>query len=137
MSFREKAAWINLAIILVFLTVYFGALITGRIAHGPGAFHYLLFCAAACAVLKAILTFAAVQTTSRDGRTPADEREVAIERRSEALGYNVLVWLVILLGIPMHLGHPPADLMNFALLDVVLSALVVVVAQLVMFRRGI
>ena len=48
----------------------------------------------------------------------------------------VLTVLVLALAIPMHIGHPAPDLMNFALLDVVVAALVVAVAQIVMFRRG-
>jgi hypothetical protein len=40
------------------------------------------------------------------------------------------------LGAPGHFGHPVPDLLNFALLDVVVAALVVAVAQIVMYRRG-
>ena len=48
----------------------------------------------------------------------------------------VLVMLVLGLFIPGHLGHTVIDMMNFALLDVVLAVLTVAVAQIVMFRRG-
>ena len=43
---------------------------------------------------------------------------------------------MLALGIPGHLGHPTPDLLNFALLDVVIAGLAVAVAQIVMFRRG-
>jgi hypothetical protein len=48
----------------------------------------------------------------------------------------VLVALVLALGVPGHLGHPTPDLLNFALLDVVIAGMVVALAQIVMFRRG-
>jgi hypothetical protein len=65
-----------------------------------------------------------------------DERETLIQLRSQSLGYYVLVLLVLALFIPGHLGYTVIDMMNFALLDVVLAVLAVAVAQIVMFRRG-
>ena len=47
-----------------------------------------------------------------------------------------LVLLVLGLFVPGHLGHTVIDIMNFALLDVVLAVLTVAVAQIIMFRRG-
>ena len=56
--------------------------------------------------------------------------------RSHSVGYYVLMVCVLALAIPGHTGHGAVDLMNFALLALVVAALAVSVAQIVMFRRG-
>jgi hypothetical protein len=138
MSFREKAAWITLVSVLLCFGVYFGAIATHQVnGHGMQSIHLLLVCVLAFVVLQIGLSWAAMRTTPRDGRTPSDERERLILSRSHTVGYYVLSVLVLGLGVPMHLGHADkVDLMNFALLDVVVAGLVVAVAQIVMFRRG-
>ncbi len=137
MSFREKSAWITLVSVLLCFGVYFGGVFAHRLASHPGADVFLLVkCVAAYVVLQIALTLAAVWTTPKDDRSPRDERERLIQARSHTIGYYVLVVLVLMLGIPMHLGHPAPDLMLFALFDVVITGVVVSVAQIVMFRRG-
>jgi hypothetical protein len=96
----------------------------------------LLACVVGLVLLQVALTVIAAVTTPKDGRAPRDERETLIQLRSQSLGYSVLVLLVLALFIPGHLGHTVIDMMNFALLDVVLAVLTVAVAQIVMFRRG-
>lgn len=135
MSLREKSAWIALVTLLVCFGGYFGAVATGAVsAHGAPTVHLLVICAALFIGLQGVLHLIAVATTAKDGRAAGDERERLIQARSHSLGYYVLVGLVLLLGVPGHLGHSATDLLNFALLDVVVAALTVTVAQLVMFR---
>jgi hypothetical protein len=105
--------------------------------RGIATVHLLLACVVAFVALQAGLNFIAARTTPSDGRSPRDEREQLIQARSHTLGYYVLVGLVLALGIPGHLGHPTPDLLNFALMDVVVAGLAVSLAQIVMFRRGI
>ncbi|MET0272800.1 MAG: hypothetical protein ABW360_07395 [Phenylobacterium sp.] len=137
MSFREKSAWITLVTVLICFGAYFGAVLTGRVSgRGFEAVHLLLACTAALVALQVVLHLIARATTPADGRAPRDEREALIQARSHTLGYQLLMVLVVALAIPMHLGHPAPDLMNFALMDVVVAALAVAVAQIVMFRRG-
>jgi hypothetical protein len=89
-------------------------------------------------VLQIVLhVLAAALSAREDSRSPKDERERLIQGRSHSVGYYVLVVLVLMLGVPFHLGHPAGDLMNFALLAVVVAELAVASAQIVMFRRGI
>ncbi len=52
------------------------------------------------------------------------------------MGYYVLMISVLGLAGPGHMGHGAVDLMNFALLALVVAGLAVAVAQIVMFRRG-
>jgi len=137
MSFREKSAWITLVTVLACFGVYFGAITTGLVSpRGFDTLHLLLACVVGLVLLQAALTVIAAVTTPKDGRAPRDERETLIQLRSQSLGYSVLVMLVLALFIPGHLGHTVIDMMNFALLDVVLAVLTVAVAQIVMFRRG-
>jgi hypothetical protein len=137
MSFREKSAWIGLVSVLLCFGTYFGLIVSGRApGRGPETVHLLLACVVAFVLLQGALGFVAARTTPPDGRTPRDEREQRILSRSHTVGYYVLVGLVLALGVPAHLGHPAADLLNFALLDVVAAGLAVAIAQIVMFRRG-
>lgn len=138
MSFREKAAWITLVSVLLCFGVYFGTVFTGGL-HGDSRANGWLFvtCVGAFVVLQIGLTLAAMWTTPKDGRSPRDEREQLIRARSHTIGYYVLVILVLGLGIPLHLGHAAGhQLMLYAFLGVVITGLVVAVAQIVMFRRG-
>src|SRR3954468_11073050 len=136
MSFREKSAWIALVSALVCFGIYFGAIVTHAISgRGDSAVHLLAICVAAFVALQCGLTFLAARTTP-DGAGPPDERERLIQARSHTLGYYLLMVLVVALGVPYHIGHPAPDLLNFALLDVVITGVVVSVAQIVMFRRG-
>lgn len=138
MSFREKSAWITLVSVLLCFGVYFGSIATHRVAvRGWGSLPLLTRCVGAFVVLQIGLHLWAMRTTPKDGRAPRDEREQLIQARSHTIGYYLLLVLVLALGIPFHLGHPGVDLINFALLDVVIAGLVVSVAQIVMFRRGV
>jgi len=137
MSFREKAAWITLVVLLLCFGLYFGAIATHRISgKGWASVHLLMQCVAAFIVLQIGLTLAARWTTPRDGRSPRDEREQLIVSRSHTVGYYVLMVLTLVIGVPFHAGLPAVVLVNLALLDVVVAGLVVAVAQIVMFRRG-
>ena len=138
MSFREKSAWIALVSVLLCFGVYFGAIAIHRISgRGLDSLQLLSRCVGAFVVLQIGLKLAALWATPRDGRSPRDERERLIQARSHTIGYYLLLGLVMALGIPFHIGRPAADLVNFALLDVVIAGLVVAAAQIVMFRRGV
>lgn len=137
MSLREKSAWITFVSVLLCFGVYFGSIVTGWISpRGFEAVHALLAAVVALVVLQIALHVLAVVLSPEDARAPRDEREVLIQARSHTVGYYVLTVMVLALGIPGHFGHGPADLLNFALLDVVIAALAVSLAQIVMFRRG-
>ena len=138
MSFREKSAWITLVSVLLCFGAYFGTVFTHWGSLAPQTNGWLLLsCVGAFVLLQIVLTLVAAWTTPKDGRSPQDERERMIQARSHTIGYYVLVGLMLLLGVPLHLGHvAPHQLMLFAFLGVVVSGLLVSVAQIVMFRRG-
>ncbi|TAJ72456.1 MAG: hypothetical protein EPO51_10170 [Phenylobacterium sp.] len=137
MSFRELSAWISLVTVVVCFGVYFGSIATGSVSpRGFDTLHLLLLCVAALVVLQIASHAVAARLAPKDARAPRDERERLIAWRAQSLGYYVLMVGVLLLAAPAHFGHPPVDLLNFALLDVVVAALAVSVAQIVFFRRG-
>ena len=138
MSFREKSAWITVVTVLLCFGAYFGAIAAGWVyARGMGALYLLAHSVVALVVLQVVLIVIAARTTPKDGRARHDEREAAILSRSHTIGYYVLLISVVSLFVPVHFGHPPTDLLNFVLLDVVISVLTVAIAQIVMFRRGV
>ena len=104
MSFREKSAWITLISVLVCFGAYFVELFAhfGVDRHFGvlGSIHLLLASTAALVALQVGLNLAAAWTTPKDGRGPADEREVQIQRRSHTLGYHVLMVLALALFAP-------------------------------------
>ena len=136
-SFRETSAWITLVTVAVSFGVYFGSIVTGGVsARGLDTLHLLLLCVGALVVLQVASHAVAAAVTPRDGRSPRDERERLIAWRAQSLGYYVLMVGVLGLGAPAHFGHPPVDLLNFALLVVVVATLTVALSQIVQFRRG-
>lgn len=138
MSLREKSAWITLATVLACFGVYFGAIALGIVSpHGHDTGFLLLACVGVLAVLQCGLHAFASATAPDDARAPRDEREQLIQHRSHTVGYYALMACVLGLAIPGHMhGVDRIDLLNFALLGLVVAALAVSVAQIVMFRRG-
>jgi len=137
MSFREKAAWIGLVSAVVCFGIYFGAIALHMISgRGHSAVHLMALCAGAYVALQGGLTFVAARATPGAG-APPDERERLIQARSHTLGFYLLMVLVVALGVPFHIGHPAPDLLNFAMLDVVIAGCAVSIAQIIMYRRGI
>lgn len=137
MSFREKSAWITVFTVLLCFGAYFGPMLAGSISGGSDrSVHLLLHSVIALVILQCGLTFWAARTTPKDGRAPRDEREASIQARSHTVGYYILLVSVVGLGLPAHLGHPLSDILNFALLGVVVAVLAVAIAQIVMLRRG-
>ncbi|HEY8572027.1 hypothetical protein [Phenylobacterium sp.] len=134
MSLREKTAWITLLTVLICFGVYFGGIATGAVSpHGFDTLHLLLACVTAMAVLQLVLHAVVAR---RSPKAPHDERERLIQLRSHTVGYYVLIAGVLLLGVPGHMAYRVRDILNFALLAVVVAALAVSAAQIVMFRRG-
>lgn len=134
MSFRETSAWITLGTVLICFGVYFGSIVLGAVSPGTATLHLLLICVIGLVVLQCVLH--ALAAALGDPRAPRDERETLIQLRARSVGYYVLMICVLALAIPGHTGHGVVDLMNFALLALVVAGLAVSVAQIVMFRRG-
>ena len=97
----------------------------------------MLLCVSALVVLQIGLHAVAARLVPTSAPVLKDEREQLIQMRARGLGYYVLMSGVLALAIPGHMEISKIDLLNFALLDVVVATLVVSAAQIVMFRRGV
>lgn len=140
MPYREKLAWLTLTSLLIASSVYFGILGPsvefGRNklldivwSYGPvGAVHGLVVLAG----------YAAITLTSRgESKTPADERDKAIQQRSTYLAYIVLLVGILYAGMVMPFTEPPYKIINTALFVVVLAELVRDAVVLISYRRGL
>lgn len=138
MSLREKFAWITLVTVLLCFGVYFGAVFSGAVpTRSLAMLHLAMACVITLVVLQVGLTLLAAFTTPRDGFGPRDEREKMIQARSHTIGYYVLMVCTGALIIPTHTrGVDMVDVANYAFLGLVVSTIVVSVAQIIMFRRG-
>lgn len=138
MSLREKSAWITLISVLLCFGAYYGAVFSGVFPRrSMTMFHFGLACIIALIVLQVGLHILAALTTPKDGRGPRDEREKMIQARSHTWGYYTLMAATASLFFPTHAhGVSMVDIVNFAVLGIVVSALVVAIVQIVMFRRG-
>jgi hypothetical protein len=136
MSFREKSAWISLVTVVLAFGVYFGAIALGLVSpRGFATLHLLLACVLVMVATQCILHLVAARLSPEDAHQPRDERERLIQLRSHTVGYYLLVAGVLALFFPGHMGAGPIDLMNFALLAVVVAAAAVSATQVVLYRR--
>jgi hypothetical protein len=138
MSFREKSAWFTLISVLVTFGSYYAALATGLIhPFSMASFHLGLLSIIALIVLQVALHVIAAILNPADARTPRDEREKLIQLRSHTVGYYVM--MVGMVGVVVATHIPGLTFMTtvyLGVLTMVVAAIVVAVAQIIMFRRG-
>ncbi len=141
MLYREKSAWICLAITLFIFVPYFGHVLQlfadGELTR-PVVLDYFL----GALFAQAMLTIAGhVVISLRARQERADERDKAIEARSLRVSYWVLtvaLWTLITC-LPMRVtGYSitPLFISQLLLLAWVLGELAKYIAQVVSYRRG-
>jgi hypothetical protein len=127
MPYREKIAWLSLIAIAVTLGPYFvGAAVSPRGSGLPGLDYLILFAAAglAQALLVGLGRWYLRRRSPLDARTPPDERDRAIDRRSVATAYYVLIVGVIIVGVVMPFNASGWDIVNAALFAVTVAEVV-------------
>jgi len=139
MPYREKTAWLSLLAMAVAFVPYFA--IVQADSHSstslPSLRQLALF-AVAAVVQMAILGVGHLYLnhgSPGEARTPPDERDVAIMRRSISSAYYVLIGGMILVGCVMPFNSSGWTIINAALVMIVLAEVVhygVVVAS---YRR--
>ena len=139
MAFREKIAWVTLAALCIAYGAYF--LVLGpNVAFGENDLVDVIWSFGPVAVVHALITIAgsiAVAVTApRDAKRPADERDRAISRRSDAIGYYALLVGLIFVGVIMPFSEPPFKIINVTLAIVVLVELLRHATTLISYRRG-
>jgi len=138
MSFREKSAWITLVTVLICFGSYYGALATGLVnSHSMASFHFGMASILVLIILQVALHIIAALLNPKDARTPRDEREKMIQARSHTLGYYVMMIGMTVVVVLTHVrGTDFMTTVYVGVLMMVIAALVVAIAQIVMFRRG-
>lgn len=139
MAFREKMAWLTLATMLVAYGLYFGV-IGPAAGFGEARLVDILWSfglvAAGHAVAMIVGAVAIAVTARKEASAPADERDRAIARRGATIGYYVLILGMILVGVVMPFSAPPWQIVNTALLAIVLAEVTHQAVVLLSYRRG-
>jgi hypothetical protein len=141
MPYREKTAWLSLFAMAVTFGPYF-AVVAGRRfpdASLPDLKLLGLFAAAATAqmlVLGAGRLYLG-RTSPDDARTPPDERDSTIMRRSMSSAYYVLIAGIIVVGCVMPFSFSGWAIVNAALATIVAAELVHFGVVVFSYRRHI
>jgi amino acid transporter len=127
MPYREKIAWLSLIAIVVTLGPYFvRAAVSPPSSELPGLDYLVLFAVAGLVqvLLIGLGRWYLRHRSPLDARTPPDERDRAIERRSVTAAYYVLIVGVIMVGVVMPFNTSGWDIINAALFAVTVAELV-------------
>lgn len=139
MAFREKIAWVTLAGLCIAYGAYF-AVLGPNVAFGENDLADIFWSFGPVAVAHALITIggsiAIAITAPRDAKRPADERDRAIARRSDAMGYYALLIGLIFVGVIMPFSEPAFKIINVALAVLVLVEILRQGITLMSYRRG-
>ena len=129
MPYREKIAWLSLIAMAVTFGPYFVfAAVFGDSAGAelPGLHFLIPFGVAAItqAVLLGLGHWFLRRRSPLDARTPLDERDRAIDRRSLTLAYYALIAGMILVGVVMPFNAGGWSIINAALFAIIIAEVV-------------
>ena len=153
MSFREKMAWVSIAVTLAVWGFYFfefSQLVSGGRATAGDLMELFVGCVVLTIVVEIVLAIAVAATSAKAANSPADERERLIELRATRIAYAILSVGVVFvalaspvaaLGGPHVLKDPTEDVVlitaNGVLFALIAAELVRSAAQVIGFRRGV
>lgn len=128
MPYREKIAWLSLIAMAVTFGPYFAIAASSRESGDdlPELRLLLLFGIAAItqAILLGIGRWYLRRKSPLDARTPPDERDRAIDRRSVTLAYWVLIAGMIVVGVVMPFNAGGWSIINAALFALITAEVV-------------
>jgi hypothetical protein len=129
MPYREKIAWLSLVAMAVTFGPYFVVAAVSIRDGGselPGLRFLVLFAAAAITqvLLLGLGRWYLRRKSPLDARTPPDERDRAIDRRSVAMAYYVLIAGMIVVGVVMPFNASGWNIINAALFAVITAEVV-------------
>ena len=140
MPYREKSNLLALAAMLIAYVPYFAYVAVTPSDAAPMPNMPLLMLFAAVSILRmAILLLGYLWfrvRTPEDVREKADERDLAIERRSMSVAYYVLIFGMILVGAIMPFTYAGWTLVNSALFAIVLAEIIRCAVAAVGYRRS-
>lgn len=140
MAYREKLAWLELVGMVIAYGGYFIAV--GIVDPAPGRLETLtyvaLFGAATVARLLILgtgwLTLKAKMGS--EARAKPDERDRSIARRGAAIGYYVLLGLMLWVGVMLPLTDTGWAVANSALAAIIIAEIVRDAVIVASYRRG-
>ena len=98
MSFREKNAWIAVAVTLIVWGYYVltvAGQVTARAIDGQGLFTLFLISMGITLVLLIGINLVAARMANQSFGAPEDERERAVDRRASWWGARLLEWMLL------------------------------------------
>ncbi len=131
---REQFAWVWLVTMIVTYSVYFVAVAV--LGDAPFWTQIGLFAGVSVAQILIIGTASVVIALRHREGQERDERDRAIEHRAAAVGYNVLIVGMILVGCIMPFSHSGWSLFHGAVLMIALAEIVRHGLIVSMYRRG-
>jgi hypothetical protein len=128
MPYREKTAWLSLIAMAVAFGPYFAIVAARSVPGGPLPNLRQLGLFAVAAVVQMLILglghFYLGRRSPEDARTPPDERDRAIMRRSISSAYYVLIFGMILVGCVMPFNSSGWTIINTAIVMIVAAELV-------------
>lgn len=140
MPYREKSNLLALAAMLLAYIPYFTIVAATPVDAEPMPNLRLLGLFAAVSILRMVVLGAGYLwfrvRTPEDVREKADERDRAIERRSMAVAYYVLIFGMILVACIMPFTAAGWEIVNAGLFAIVLAEIIRCGVAAVSYRRG-
>lgn len=140
MPYREKVAWLSLIAMAVTFGPYFTMMALVPPTEPMPDLRTMAWFAGTALTQALILGFGHLvlrRKSPQDARVPADERDRAIARRSIGAAYYVLIVGMILVGIVMPFNKAGWQLINAAIMMIVLAEVVHYGVSVWSYRRGV
>lgn len=140
MPYREKVAWLSLIAMAVTFGPYFTVMALAPPAEPMPDLRTMAWFAGTAVTQVLILGLGHLVLRLKspaDARVPADERDRAIARRSISAAYYVLIVGMILVGIVMPFNKAGWQLINAAIMMIVLAEVVHYGVSVWSYRRGV
>lgn len=140
MAYREKLAWLELIGMAIAYGGYFFSL--GLVDPAPGRLETLTYVALfGAATIVRLLILGTGWLTLRaqmgaEARAKPDERDRSIARRGAAIGYYVLLGLMLWVGVMLPLTDTGWAVANSALAAIIIAEIVRDAVIVLSYRRG-
>jgi len=137
MSFREKIAWISLAVTVAVYGGYF-VFLTARGGEGwlSDSFGLLMGTTVLFIVLMIALTVVAAVLAPADAAAPVDEREKLISLKASQFSYFALSSGAFTTIVALFVGTDRFFAANFLFFSLIVAEIAKDAAQIFYFRRG-
>ncbi len=135
MAWREKMAWLNLALMLLTYGFYFS--LVAATPRSPWQELWLFGeVSLGQALVMAVASAALALRAGVEARRRPDERDLAISRRSTRIAYFVLMSGMIVVGVVLPLIDQGWHIVHAALLALVLAEVLRHVIMVFSYRQG-